>query len=501
MSIEYLISIETFLLFHTGIINQKAAVILAMKHVFKNYLYNLLYQLLSMILPVLTTPYIVRVLQPDGLGQYNYSFSIISVILIFAQLGTNLYGQREIAYHQNDIEIRSRVFWEVIFIRLISSMAMMLVYIYIALKLVEYTYLLLWMSLYIVSNIFDISWFYQGIENFRKIALRNILVKCTGAVLIFVFVNDPSDLILYTVILALSQVTGNLAMLVGVKKLIIHPSLHSLNVKRHLKPIIELFLPTVAVYVYTYVDKIFLGMLSTNLQVAYYSQAEKIIKMLMTILTSLGTVLLPHIATTITQKERSQIYNEISKAVASVLSLGLPMSIGVLFLSSRFIPWFLGESYIESIPIFSLLSPLIVVIGLASITGQAVLIPFSLQKEYSLSIFFGATVNVILNTILIPSFAGIGAAVGTVAAEVIVTSIQGYFVYKFANVNVFSILLQNWEIVLSTTLMGTLLFIESKTLPFDHISMLVMIMTGLLAYSLSFLLLKILHRKMTCLNI
>ena len=395
-----------------------------MKKITKNYLYNMTYQILVMIIPIITTPYISRVLGAECIGEYNYAYSIVSMLLIVAQLGTNLYGQREIAYVQSDKEKRSTVFWNIYFLRILVTFIILGAYIGTLGLIGEGINLFAIMAIYLISNLFDIGWYFQGLEDFRRIVVRNIGVKIIGVVLIFAFVKDSTDLNVYALILSVAQLGGNLYLFTNLSKNIFAPNFSAINLRQYIKPIIILFIPTASINLYTYLDKITLGFLSTNTQLGYYSQTEKIIKLLMTVITSLGTVMLPHISVSIANKDLGTVKSEISNAISFVFFIGLPLMAGCIVIANRFIPFFLGPDFINATIIFQVLSPLIIIIGLASVAGQSTLIPLKKQKAYSISIFSGVLVNVTFNLLLIPRLGALGAAIGTIMAESTVTTIQ-----------------------------------------------------------------------------
>ncbi|PWM98998.1 MAG: flippase [Massilioclostridium sp.] len=461
-----------------------------MSRIIKNYIYNLSYQILVMVLPIVTTPYISRVLKPEGIGAYNYTFSIVSFIVMIAQLGTSLYGQREIAYVQNNPQKRSVVFGEIFIIRLIATVVIVPIYGIIIIVSKEYRNLLLCMSIYILVNAFDISWFYQGLEDFKRTATRNIGIKLIGILLIFVFVHHEQDLIKYTLILALAQFFGNLSLWVGLRKKVLLDFSMKLHLKARIKPIMTLFLPTIAMYVYVYVDKIILGLISDNKQVGYYSQAEKIVKLLLTVITSLGAVLLPHISNSVYKGYIDKVNDEVKKAISYVMHIGLPMTIGAIIISPRFIPIFLGNDYIECINLFSLLSVLIIIIGLASVVGQAVLIPMKKQKIYSISVLSGACCNLILDLVLIPFWGAWGASVGTIAAETTVTAIQLYFVNKILDIHILKVFFKSWKCFVSAILMAMFGLFLNMVLPQSVLCLAVLVVLSAVFYFIMLLLMK-----------
>lgn len=461
-----------------------------MSRIIKNYLYNASYQILLMILPIVTTPYVSRVLLPSGVGKYNYAFSIASVAVIIAQLGTNMYGQREIAYVQSDKQKRSIVFFEVFTFRFITVLIVLPIYLLLSYSIKEYSTLLLTMSIYIVANIIDVSWYFQGLEDFKKTAIRGLAVKIVGLILVFLLVKEETDLLMYTVILAGSLMLGNLVLATKLPASIELVTLKELHLLKHIKPILELFLPTAAMYVYTYVDKIFLGVMSSDVAVGYYSQSEKIVKLLMTMITSLGVVLLPHIAASLKDNNYEQIKNELKNAIAFVFGLGLPMVVGAFVIAERFVPWFLGAEFLEAVVPFKVLVPLIMIIGFTSIVGQAVLIPLKKQKIYTISILAGASINVVCNLLLIPNLGALGACIGTVLAELTVTLIQFFAVRRCIGITGLDCIQIGYKYAISAVMMGMVLMILDIFLPKNICWMFVMIVVGILAYAVCLLILK-----------
>lgn len=461
-----------------------------MSRILKNYMYNMSYQLLVMIVPIFTTPYIARVLKPDGVGIYNYTYSLVSFIVLIAQLGTNLYGQREVAYVQKDYKKRSIVFSEIFVIRLFSTIIVVPIYGFIITVNREYSTILIFMFIYLLSNIFDISWFYHGLEEFKKTAIRNIIVKITGFCMVFLLVKKESDLPIYVIILATTQLFGDFSLWIGLKKRISFCPFNTLDIKKHIKPIFALFLPTAAMYIYVYIDKIILGKLSNNIQVGYYSQAEKIVKLLLTVITSLGAVMLPHVSCAIKQNKMDVVKNEVKNAFLYVLHIGMPIVVGIIIISRRFIPIFLGEDFVECVRIISILAILIVIIGLASVVGQSVLIPMKRQNVYSASIIAGASCNLVLDLALIPFLGAIGASIGTVMAELTVTSIQLFVVNRLLNIHIIEILRKSYKCFLAVGIMGVFEFILDCILLPGFLSLIIIVMGCISLYFVILLMFK-----------
>lgn len=412
-----------------------------MKHSLKaNYLYNLLYQILVILLPFVTTPYISRILTPSGIGAINYTSSIVTVIVLVASLGSGAYAQKEIAFAESDINKRSKVFWSVLWIRISASVLVSIVYFFLCQYTHNYKDLFIVQYLTIIANMFDIVWLFQGMEDFKKTSIRSIIIKIISVVSVFIFVQKSSDLTIYALILALSSLANALILWAYIPKIVKWQRVSWVEIKKHILPILLLFLPMAAIYIYTYVDKIILGLLSTEAQVGFYSQAERIVKLPMTIITSLGTVLMPRVASLVKSRKWDTVRNQMLISIRFVFFLGLPMMAGMSVIASLFVPWFFGSGYEQCIFLIQCLSVLIIIISLSSVTGQAALIPLNKQVVYTFSIIVGAVINVIFNIALIPKYEAIGAVIGTILAELVVGIIQWTVVLRCMKISIIEVL-------------------------------------------------------------
>ena len=267
------------------------------KSVTKNYIYNLAYQILIIILPVITTPYISRVLGVENIGIYSYTLSISAFFILFGSLGIALYGKREIAYMQKDKKRYTIAFWEILILRVITMSISLLIFGLTFARNGEYQNYFKILILEIIANCIDISWFFQGLEEFKKTVIRNMIVKIVSVVCIFVFVKTREDLTKYFIIYVLSMLIGNGSLWLYLPRFLTKVKLNELNVKKHFKPTFSLFLPQIATEIYTILDRTMIGLIvNDKSEVGFYDQSQKIIKMLLTLITSLGTVMLPRIA-------------------------------------------------------------------------------------------------------------------------------------------------------------------------------------------------------------
>lgn len=403
-----------------------------MKSVTKNYIYNLMYQLLVIVLPILTTPYLARVLGPKNIGIYSYVLSISAVFIFLGSLGVTLYAQREIAYNQNDREKYSIIFWEIFTLRLITMLVSIVVfYLIFIFRKNEYTFYFIILLFEIFSNIFDISWFFQGLEDFKKTVTRNIVVKLISVLLIFIFVRDINDLNNYFYIYIFSVFVSNLSLWFYLPKTLNKISIRKLNIKKHLKDITLLFIPQIAIEIYTVLDRTMLGyIILDKSEVGFYDQSQKIIKLLLSLVTSLGIVMLTRIANNYSHGEHKKIKQYIFKSFNVVLFLSIPMILGLISVSDSFVPIFFGDGYDKVSIIMKVISPILLTIGISNTIGVQFLLATGRQREYTISVILGAIVNLCMNVLFIPKLGAIGAAIGTVVAEFSVTVVQLFFVRK-----------------------------------------------------------------------
>lgn len=403
----------------------------AKKSVTINYIYNLFYQLLAIIIPLVTTPYLSRVLGAENIGIYSFTLSITTYFILFGSLGIAMYGQREIAYFQNDKDKRTKIFFEMFFVRLVSITISIAIFCFGFCTFGDYSSYYKILLLEIIANSIDISWFFQGLEEFKKTVKRNIIVKLISVVCIFLLVKTSNDLYKYFFIYVLSTFLGNVTLWFYLPKYINKLSFKGLNLVKHIKPTIILFVPQIATQIYTVLDKTMIGIIiGDKAEVGYYEQAQKMIKLLMTLATSLGTVMLPRIAATYANGDLKKVKEYMNKSFGFIMMLAFPLMFGMISVAYKFVPIFYGSEFDKVAPLICVISPIIILIGLSNVTGTQYLLPTKQQNKYTISVVIGAIINFILNMLLIKKFASIGASIATVLAEFAVTFIQIYLIRK-----------------------------------------------------------------------
>lgn len=459
------------------------------KKVIKNYLYNLGYQVLIILLPLVTTPYVSRVLGAKGIGTYGYTNSITQYFILFGCIGLNLYGQREIAYYQNDIQKRSKVFFELLLLRIITVSISIILYYFTFCQNPTYGYIFSIQIIDVVASMFDISWLYQGMEDFKKIVLRNTLVKICGLIIIFMFVKSPADLPIYVLSYSATLLLGNLSMWMYLPKFVKKVSLKYLNIQKHLRPTIVLFLPQIATSIYTMLDKTMIGALTNNTaEVGYYEQSQKIIRMAMTIATSLGTVMLPRVANLFKEGKLDEVKESMYTSFQFISFLTFPLCFGLIGISKGFVPWFFGEGYGKVVYNLMVISPIIIIIGYSNVIGTQFLLPTGRQKEYTLSVCTGTVVNLCCNFLLIPMLLSYGAAIATVIAELSVTLVQviatrSTFSYRY----IFKLV---YKYIIAAVLMLVVLLFLSNIMPVGILYTVIQMTAGCFVYFIVLIVLK-----------
>ena len=394
-----------------------------------NVILNYINTITGIIFPVITFPYASRILLPDGIGVVNFQISIINYIVLFTSLGIPLYAVKEIAKYRDNITIRNKTAVE---ITILSLLLCLFGYVAVALigKLVpqiEANIALFYiLSLTILFTALGVNWFYQAIEDFKFITIRAVLIRTIAAASLFLFVKDKSDLLIYGAITVGSTVGNNVINFIHLRK---HISLRSLkgiklNIYRHLKPALHIFVLNLIISIYVQLNTIMLGFMDGDYAVGIYTAGNKIPHIILSLVTSMGVVLLPRFSNLVASGKMDEFKSVCDKAIRLVLMLALPFTAGLMLLSEPIIEIFCGHAFIDAVPVIYWTAPVILFIGLTNVIGIQILYPLGKENIVIYSTLGGAIVNVILNIILIPNFSAIGAGIATFSAELAVLIIQ-----------------------------------------------------------------------------
>lgn len=395
------------------------------KNIKKNYIYNLIFQFLIIVLPLITTPYLSRILGAENIGIFSYTLSIVTYFGLFGSLGITMLGQREIAYVQDDIEKRSIKFYELLIIKTFSMLIAIAVFTVIFSLNNQYEVYYRILILELVANILDISWLYQGMENFKIMVMKNSLIKIIGVVCIFIFVKSNDDLVNYFLIYTVFNVLGNLVLWFRLNKYITKVSLKKINCKEFIVPIFTLLVPQIAMQIYTVLDKTMIGKILNDMnEVGYYEQSQKIVKTALMVITTFSVIMIPRMSQSFSKGKKNEIKSNLSLSFNLTFFLAMPMVFGIIAVADNFVPWFYGAGFSEVTTLLKIFSPIILFIGISSILGIQYLVPINKQNMLTKSVLAASIINVILNFILIPIYKSYGGAIASVIAELTVCIIM-----------------------------------------------------------------------------
>lgn len=403
----------------------------------KNSLFNVAYKLLNVLFPLVTTTYVARVLLADGVGKVAYAQNIVAYFVALAALGIPNYGTREIAKVRNDIRQVNTLFSELLLINLCSTCFFSIAYFYLVFTLPYFRenlplHLVVGMSL--LFKFFDVTWLYQGIEDFAYITIRSFIVKLVCLVWIFVFVKTKNDVVLYAGASVLGIGLNDIFNVIHLQKFKIKLSLKNIELKKHLKPIFILFASVIAIELYTMVDTTMIGWLCNETAVGLYTNAMKIIKILIGVVSGVAGVLLPRLSYHYARNEIDKCSQLVSTALMVMIFLYLPCLIGLLVDGGIIMPLLFGESFAEGGCTLQIASLLICTLGFSNLFGTQVLLTFGQEKKLFYCTIVAAIVNLSLNWILIPIFSQNGAACASVVAEGIVLLLTYLFCRKYVKI-------------------------------------------------------------------
>ena len=433
-----------------------------------NFIYNTVYQILILILPLITAPYVSRVIGAEGNGIYSYTYSIVQYFVLFAMLGLSNYGNRTIAKCRDDKEKLSKEFFSIYAMQLMTSVLMIILYLgYITIfDNRYYTYALI-QIIYLASTCFDITWFFYGLEKFKLTVTRNIIIRVISAICIFVFVKDKDDLVIYTFLMVGSTLISQLSLWTFLKNEIKFVKPKFKEIIKHLKPNFILFIPVIAVSIYKLMDKIMLGNMTNVQNVAYYEYAERIINIPTSIITALGTVMLPRISNLLAKGEKNQIKFYMDKSMEYMMFLSIPICLGLIVVAPEFVPIYLGNEFVTTGSIIQYLAVTLIFVSWANVIRTQYLIPKEKDKIYIISVILGAIVNFVINMILIPRLQTIGASIGTIFAEFTVMFVQTIAVRKELEIKKYVIYVAKFlvsAIIMTIIIVGIKYIIDNKYL-------------------------------------
>ena len=385
-----------------------------MKSENKNFLYNVIYQIFIYIIPILTTPYISRVLGADNVGIYSYTYSIVYYFMLLSMLGINNYASRKIARNERNKKNLNKTFSSIYFLQLILNVVCIISYLILCFFIQYDNKIIMYIQfIYLISAGFDINWLYFGLEKFKITISRNVIIKLLSMILVFILVKKSSDLWIYTLIMSGSTLISQLYLWLFLNKEVSFTRVSLKEIFHNLKPCLILFVPVISYGVYRVMDKTMLGYFSTNFELGNFESAEKIINIPISFITALGTVMLPHMS----KMKEEEIINKNYESFKLTYFIIFPILIGLLIISDDFSLLFFGPEFTKAADLIRLLSISIIFTATANVIRTGFLIPTKRDYIYVKSTIFGAIINLIININFIPRYGATGAGIGTIAAE------------------------------------------------------------------------------------
>lgn len=429
-----------------------------------NFIMNIILTVSQVIFPLITFRYVAEILHPAGTGIVGFATSVVAYFALFSQLGIPTYGVRATAQVRDDKEELSRVVQELVIINLVMCVLVYLIFAFSLVavpKFAENKALLIVTSTTIIFNAIGMEWLYKGLEQYSYITMRSIAFKFVAVILMFFVIKSENDTVMYAAISIFAGSASNILNLFHARKYITMRPVGKYKFGRHMKPIIIFFAMSCATTIYTNLDTVMLGFMKTDTDVGYYNAAVKIKTVLLGVVTSLGTVLLPRASYYVEQKLMKEFYSVARKAIHFVFLISFPMAVYFMIFAKEGIFFLSGDAYGGSIIPMQIIMPTLVLIGFTNIMGIQMLVPLGGEKVVLYSEIVGAVVDLVLNAILIPTMASAGAAIGTLVAEVAVFLVQ--YVALRSSVREMFIDMRYGALLLATVL-GSVLSVPVKML-------------------------------------
>lgn len=449
--------------------------------VVKNYLYNVGYQVLAIIVPLITSYYVSRVLSPEGVGANAFTNSIIQYFMLLANIGIGYYGNREIAYVRDNKQKMAATFWEIQIVKTVMTVVAYLSFVvFMAFYSGNKTYM--WaQSINLLAVAFDISWLYQGLEDFKRTVLRNTFVKITSMIAIFIFIKSPKDVALYIIVLALSTLLGNLTLWPHAVNNYGHVDRGTkLNPWRHFVPTVTMFVPQIATQLYVQLNRTMLGLMVDQKASGFYQYSDNLVKLILAFVTATGTVMLPHVANAFAQHDMEKVHKMLYKSFDFVSALAYPMMFGIAGVSMTLAPLYYSSKYAPVGPAMLIESIVILMIGWSNVIGTQYLLPVNRVKDFTTSVTVGAVVNIIMNFPLIHLWGLNGAMWSTVLSEISVTAYQLFVVRKSLDIR--KMFAGSWKYLLSGIVMFVPVFWLNTHMKASCLWMLVEVAAGIVIY-------------------
>lgn len=392
-----------------------------------NMIMNVILTMSSLIFPLITFPYVSRIVGVEGIGKVTFATSVITYFSMFAQLGIPTYGIRACAKVRDDKEKLSQTVHEILIINMITCI---ISYIGLGISLAfiprfaEDNILLVIISTTILLNAIGVEWLFKALEHYTYITIRSILFKVIAVIAMFVFIRSKEDYLLYGMITILAASASNILNFFYLPKIIIVKPLANYNIRQHMKMILIFFAMSVATTIYTNLDTVMLGFMKNDIEVGYYTASVKVKGILVSVVTAISTVLLPRASYYVDKGCIKELYEIARKAMGFVMLVAIPLVVYFIIYAEECILLLSGDTFWGAVLPMQVIMPTVLLIGITNILGIQIMVPLGMEKQVLYSTICGAITDLILNIIYIPKYGAIGAAIGTLIAEFVVLIYQ-----------------------------------------------------------------------------
>jgi O-antigen/teichoic acid export membrane protein len=452
---------------------------------------NIIRTVSSMIFPIITFPYTSRILGPEGIGKVSFAISFVGYFTLFASIGIPMYGIREIARVKKDKKKLAELTQELFLMHFITTVSVSFLFILLIMfngKLSNDKVLFFVTSLSILFSSLSMEWFYQGMEEYSYITIRTIIFSTISAFAIFIFINDKQDYILSAAITVFASFGSSMLNFYNARKTLFTKRTVPWDFKRHLRPLVLVYLMNFIISIYIQLDTVMLGFMSSSKNVGYYATGIKLNKLLLALVTSLGVVLLPRLSFFIANDMKEEFKRVLKKSFEVIWIFCLPIVASMFLLSDEIIVLFAGKQYLPASICVMITSPIVLFIGLTNIFGIQILYPMGKDKEVIYAVASGAIFSLILNLLLIPNLTYVGAAIATLISEFVVLIVMVLLISKeYRMLMPYNSIL---KYLFATLLLVLFIFVIKMEITLFWLRLIVIIPTGVLLYFGMLLILK-----------
>lgn len=448
----------------------------------KNLFYQSLFQGIKILMPIVTIPIISKALGAHGIGIYSFTNSIAEYFILLSGLGITLYGNREIAMVREDKKKLDQTFSELVSLKLMTTAVSFILYSVVVLVFLhrDFLYYII-QSLHIIAVLFDISWFFMGIEDFKKVSLSNLAVQTVVFFGIVFFIKDYNDLPLYLLLQALGNLFSQVVMWVFIYKKI---SFHFVPIKkmiRHLFPMIAYFFPQIAVIFYTTLSKTILGVLDSQTSVGIYTNTLNLSTIIITMISTINLVMLPKMSNLFSKNKIDEINKTLHSLIHAQLFISIPAAFGVSALAATLVPWFFGNDFVALKIFIPIIAPVIIIMPIGIAISNQYLLPSGNTRIYAISTFGGAAISIVLNFTLIPIIGVVGSVLTSLIVETFVTVFRLIYLNKKTQFTFDKNLIL--RIVASATVMVLMIVVTTNGMNATFVTTLVQIVVGVISYA------------------